>query len=95
MMTICSHSSASPDTGTNAVIPYREMDRMVRIAAEADTNKIIVHARAAAPKESQLKLTIQSANAGPIPIEIDTHGGLKNFPRLRLGAVFCRDSGTG
>jgi hypothetical protein len=69
---------------TNAVIAYKDMDKMCQIGDGLDQTKfearVIVFSTNSAVHRSDIRLTIQSTNRGAIPLQISTNGQVLNFP---------------
>src|SRR2546421_229803 len=75
---ICSNSWASPENSTNAVIPYSAVDRLLRIEAGADTNKL-TKAQAGmlsmlAPSPTTIVFAFPKSSAGKAQVEIVAEG---------------------
>jgi hypothetical protein len=69
---------------TNAFIAYEDMDKMCQIGDGVDRTKfnacVIVFSTNSAVRRSDIRLTIQSASRGAIPVQINTNGQVLNFP---------------
>ena len=69
---------------TNAVIPYKAMDDLCQVANSADQSKLMVQVFIASTNKTvtgpDISLTIQSAKAGNLPVQISTNGQIINFP---------------
>ncbi|HEX5220593.1 MAG TPA: hypothetical protein VFZ59_13565 [Verrucomicrobiae bacterium] len=69
---------------TNAVIPYKAMDDLWQIASSADQSKLMVRVFVASTNKTvrpaDIVLTIQSASAGKIPVQLSTNGQIIDFP---------------
>lgn len=70
--------------GTNAVIPYKQLDEIFQPLAGIDLAKLQIHVFISstnkAVKPSDITLTIQSAAKGMIPVPLATNGQILNFP---------------
>lgn len=69
---------------TNAIIPYKTLEDMFEPLAGMDTNKLEVHifissTNKAVPR-SDIRMTIQSAAKGSIPLLLNTNGRILHFP---------------
>jgi hypothetical protein len=69
---------------TNAFIAYEDLDKMCQIGDGVDPTKfnvrVIVFSTNSAVHRSDIRLTIQSASRGAIPVQISTNGQVLNFP---------------
>jgi len=69
--------------GTNAVIPYSVVEKLLRASDEADPKKLVAQVRITSrnAKSSDMHLTIQSPSSGVIPVKLGAAGELLDFPR--------------
>lgn len=69
---------------TNAFIAYKDLDKMCQIGDGVDQTKfdarVIVFSTNATVHRSDIRLTIQSASRGAIPVQVSTNGQVLNFP---------------
>jgi hypothetical protein len=81
------NAQPTPAATTNATIPYKTMEELCRMADGVDSTKLLVRVvvtatnRVVAP--SDIRLTIQSASQGPIPVHLVTNGQVLNFPHQK------------
>src|ERR1017187_8749459 len=75
---------ASLAAGTNAAIPYKTLDDLCQFIASVNPAKlearVFVSSTNKAVETSDIRLTIQSASMGTIPVQLGTNGQVLNFP---------------
>lgn len=72
---------------TNAVIPYKVLDDMIRAIASLDRTKLEVQVSVIsnnkAVSSADMSLTIKSATKGLIPVTLGTNGQILGFPQTK------------
>lgn len=79
--------------GTNAAIPYKDLDEMFQPIATVDPAKLQIHMFVSSTNKavhpSDIRLTIHSSAKGLIPVQLGTNGQVINFP---LEKDLCREN---